>query len=52
MKKKELFFRLLDRMEDLQAMLARYKAEGASSETLEEVAGGISPMLCTFIQRY
>ena len=24
-------------MEDLQAMLARYKAEGASSETLEEV---------------
>ena len=52
MKKKELFFRLLDRMEDLQAMLARYKAEGASSETLEEVARGILPLLCTFIQRY
>ena len=24
-------------MEDIQGMLARYKAEGASSETLEEV---------------
>ena len=32
------FFRLLDRMEDIQGMLARYKAEGASSETLEEVS--------------
>ena len=25
-------------MEDIQGMLARYKAEGASSETLEEVS--------------
>ena len=32
------FLRLLDRMEDIQGMLARYKAEGASSETLEEVS--------------
>ena len=30
--------RLLDRMEDIQGMLARYKAEGASHETLEEVS--------------
>ena len=30
-------------MEDIQGMLARYKAEGASSETLEEVGGILSP---------
>jgi len=35
--------RLLDRMEDLQAMLARYKAEGASSETLEEIEEQMTP---------
>jgi len=35
--------RLLDRMEDIQGMLARYKAEGASSETLEEIEEQMTP---------
>ena len=41
--------RLLDRMEDIQGMLARYKAEGASSETLEEVSEYIRYPSCLVV---